>query len=142
MSLSVAASRRNSSRLRGRRSRRSRPEAVIAVASRRICSTGRSAQPATIQADRQATAIAAGPPISSVSVSLCSASLRSVIVAPTTTTSPGEAVPSGTTTLISSTGVTSTIVDGKYVTVRTNPITGAEEVIGLAAGHAGIVGDT
>jgi hypothetical protein len=46
------------------------------------------------------------------------------------------------TTLISAAGVTNTIVEGKYVTVRTNPITAAEEIIGLAAGHAGIVGDT
>jgi hypothetical protein len=46
------------------------------------------------------------------------------------------------TTLISAAGVTNMIVDGKYVTVRTNPITGAEEVIGQATGQAGIVGDT
>jgi phage/plasmid-like protein (TIGR03299 family) len=46
------------------------------------------------------------------------------------------------TTLIGPDGVTATHIDGKYVTVRTNPITGVEEVIGLATGHAGIVGDT
>jgi hypothetical protein len=46
------------------------------------------------------------------------------------------------TTLISAAGVTNMIVDGKYVTVPTNPITGAEEVIGQATGQAGIVGDT
>jgi hypothetical protein len=46
------------------------------------------------------------------------------------------------TTLPTGDGVTTTAIPGKYVTVRTNPITGKEEVIGLAAGHAGIVGDT
>jgi phage/plasmid-like protein (TIGR03299 family) len=46
------------------------------------------------------------------------------------------------TTLLTNDGVTSTTIEGKYVTVRTNPITGVEEVIGLATGHAGIVGDT
>jgi phage/plasmid-like protein (TIGR03299 family) len=46
------------------------------------------------------------------------------------------------TVLRSADGVTSTTIEGKYVTVRTNPISGVEEVIGLATGHAGIVGDT
>jgi phage/plasmid-like protein (TIGR03299 family) len=46
------------------------------------------------------------------------------------------------TVLLTGDGVTNTTIDGKYVTVRTNPITGLEEVIGLTTGHAGIVGDT
>jgi len=46
------------------------------------------------------------------------------------------------TVLLSADGVTNTTIEGKYVTVRTNPITGVEEVIGLATGHTGIVGDT
>jgi phage/plasmid-like protein (TIGR03299 family) len=46
------------------------------------------------------------------------------------------------TVLLSQDGATATTIDGKYVTVRTNPVTGAEEVIGLATGHTGIVGDT
>ncbi|MDQ6850944.1 MAG: DUF945 domain-containing protein [Actinomycetota bacterium] len=46
------------------------------------------------------------------------------------------------TTLLGPDGVTNITIDGKYVTVRTNPITSLEEVIGLAIGHTGIVGDT
>ena len=46
------------------------------------------------------------------------------------------------TVLLSTDGATATTIDGKYVTVRTNPITGVEEVIGLASGYTGIVGDT
>lgn len=44
--------------------------------------------------------------------------------------------------LLSADGVTATTINGKYVTVRTNPVTGMEEVIGLTTGQAGIVGDT
>ncbi len=40
------------------------------------------------------------------------------------------------------TGRVSIEIGGKFVTVRTNPVTGVEEVIGLATGHAGIMGDT
>ncbi|HEV7205669.1 MAG TPA: DUF932 domain-containing protein [Jatrophihabitans sp.] len=46
------------------------------------------------------------------------------------------------TSLIGTDGVTSTVIDSKYVTVRTNPVTGIEEIIGQATGHAGIVGET
>lgn len=46
------------------------------------------------------------------------------------------------TVLLTADGTTNTTIEGKYVTARTNPITGAEEIIGLAAGHTGIVGDT
>jgi hypothetical protein len=45
-------------------------------------------------------------------------------------------------TLLTDDGAATTTIDGKYVTVRTNPVTGLEEVIGLTAGHAGIVGET
>jgi phage/plasmid-like protein (TIGR03299 family) len=46
------------------------------------------------------------------------------------------------TVLLSQDGATATTIEGKFVTIRTNPVTGVEEVIGLAAGHTGIVGDT
>ncbi len=46
------------------------------------------------------------------------------------------------TTLINPTGITSVPVAGKFVTVRTHPITGVEEVIGLEAGRTGIVGES
>jgi phage/plasmid-like protein (TIGR03299 family) len=46
------------------------------------------------------------------------------------------------TTLLSADGVTNTTIEAKYVTVRTNPVSGTEEVVGLATGHAGIVGNT
>jgi phage/plasmid-like protein (TIGR03299 family) len=46
------------------------------------------------------------------------------------------------TTLLNQDGTTASRIEGKYVTVRTNPVTGMEEVIGLTAGHTGIVGDT
>ncbi len=95
MSFRVSARRRSSSRAGGTLSRWSRPEAVMAAACRRSRSIGCSASPATSQPAKQARAIAAGPPSSRTRRNVCRASVRSVIVVPTTSTSDARAEVTG-----------------------------------------------